>query len=220
MVIDSLHINVGDKIQISRIENSKINHSSQVLDILNEKEYVIAGPIRRSTIVHISINSIIEITYYKENKGKFVFKAIVTEKIEKGIYKLVIKRIGDIKRIQDRNYFRLELSLKVVKRFETKENGVNTILVETCKTKDISGGGVRLFSNYKHELHDKLFLTIYIDNKELDFLGEVVRVIDSSGNEYKYEIGVKFADVISTEREIIIKYIFEQQRELRKKGLI
>lgn len=220
MANDISQLNVGDKIQISRNNNSKIKHICQVLDILNDKEYIISGPIRRSTIIHVRTNSIIEVSYHKESTGKFVFKAIVTDKIEKGIYKLYIKRIGEINKIQERNYFRLNLELKAIKRFEIEESDEKIVLLETCKTKDISGGGLKLFSNYKHEIDDKLFLTIYIDNRELNLLGEVLRVSDSTSNEYKYELGVRFVNMHISERDIIVKFIFEQQRELRKKGLI
>lgn len=220
MTTQPSRLKIGDKIEISKIDSKTIKHSSQILDIINEKEYIISGPIRRSAIVNVMTNSILEISYYKEEKGKFAFKALVTEKSEKGIYKLKIVRLNDITRIQERNFFRLSVSLEIEKRFKMKDKNEEIVFEEMCRTSDISGGGVKFFSNFKHQKNDQLLLTLNIDNKELNILGEVVRVSESSGNDYNYEIGVKFINIDNLERDIIIKYIFEQQRELRKKGLI
>ncbi len=220
MIKESSQLKIGDKIEISRMGSKTIKHKSQILDILNEKEYIISGPISRSTIVNIRLNTILEISYNKEEKGKFVFKALVTDKNEKGVYKLKIERLSDITRIQERNFFRLPLSLEINKKFKVTEGNKEITMEEICKTTDISGGGTRIFSNFNHKKNDKLLLTLYIDNKEINILGEVVRTSESSNNSYHYEVAVKFVDIDNTDRDIIVKYIFDQQRELRKKGLI
>lgn len=220
MTKESFQLKIGDKIEIFRINAKNNKHSSQILDILNEKEYIISGPIRRSTIIHVNLNTILGISYFKEGKGKFSFKALVTGKSEKGIYKLKIERLDDIVKIQERDFFRLSQSLKVEKKFKVKDKKEDIVLEEICRTSDISGGGVKIFSNYKHQENDQFMLTFNIDNREINILGEAVRVSESNRNDYSYEIGVKFLNIDNSERETIIRYIFEQQRELRKKGLI
>lgn len=220
MTTQSSQLEIGDKIKISRFDSKTIKHSSQILDILSENEYIISGPIRRSVNIHVIPNTILEICYYKEEIGKFVFKAIVTDKSEKGIYKLKIVRLNDISKIQERNFFRLPISLGVSKRFKVKDKDDEMIMEEMCRTSDISGGGVKISSNFKHQEKDQIMLSLNIDNKELNILGEVVRISESYSSDYNYEIGVKFININNSERDIIIKYIFEQQRELRKKGMI
>ncbi|WIV10877.1 PilZ domain-containing protein [Proteiniborus sp. MB09-C3] len=220
MSIGSFALKVGDKIEISKLEYPVNKYSSQILDILNDKEYIIGGPIRRSTIIHIRPNTIIEVSYYKEKIGKFIFKALVRDIWEKGIYKLRIERLNDIIKIQERNFFRLPISIKVQKKYEVKNEGEDKAIEEICRTGDISGGGLRLFSNFKHKKNDQLSLTLFIEDMEFNMQGEVVRVFESRSDDYKYEIGVKFKDIDSIQRDTIVKFIFEQQRELRKKGLI
>ncbi|WP_242942468.1 PilZ domain-containing protein [Proteiniborus sp. DW1] len=225
--MDSSELKVGDKIYIMKAEHPPRQYSSQILDILNEKEYVIAGPIRRSTIIHVELNSVIVVNYYKERIGKFVFRALVKEVWEKGIYKLKVERLNEIVKIQDRNYFRLPISLEVEKEYNAEqvydiENG-NDIETEKeiCITGDISGGGLKLFSNIKHRERDKIRINFIIKDVEVSTIGEVIRVSKAKNNayKYKYEIGVKFLDIDNYERDAIVKYIFEQERELRKKRI-
>lgn len=220
MTTQSSQLKIGDKVNISRIDPSSKKHSSQILDILNEKEYIISGPIKRSTLVHIALNTILEISYFIEEKGKFSFKALVTDKNEKGIYKLRIERLSDIIRIQDRSFFRLPISMKAEKKFKVIDKNKEIVLEEICKVSDISGGGVKVLSNFKHQVKEQILLAIYIDNKELNLLGEVVRVSESLDKNYNFEIGIKFLNIDNSQRDTIVKFIFEQQRELRKKGLI
>lgn len=217
---DSSQLKIGDKIEIIKINNRKYRYKSQILDILDEKKYIISGPIRRSTIIHISVNTILKLKYYQEGKGKYVFNALVTDKNEKGIYNLTVERLEDITRIQERDYFRLSLPLNVIKRFEINDKDEELAVEETCITKDISGGGARIFSNYKHRVGEKMQLSVYIGKKELILFGVVVGAYDSTNDDYNYEIGVKFYNIDEVDRDIIVKYIFEQQRKLRRKGLI
>ena len=219
MIMDTAELKIGDKIFISKAEHPTNQYSSQILDIINEKKLIIGGPIRRSTIIHMRPNTVLDISYYKEKIGKFIFKAMITDVWEKRIYKLKIERISDITKIQDRNFFRLPVALKVEKEYSIKEDGDETSIKEVCMTGDISGGGVKLFSNFEHTKEDKLMLTLFIKNMEIITLGEVVRVSETKNIDYKYEIGVKFIAMDNFKRDMIIKYIFEQQREIRKKRI-
>lgn len=217
---DLSKLNVGDKIEISKVEYPSDKYISQVLDILNDEEYIISGPIRRSVLIYIRENTIIEVMYFKKEIGKFVFKALVTEIWEKELYKLKIKRISDITKIQERKFFRLTVSLDVHTKYEIKNENEEIVIEEVCKTVDISGGGMKLLSNYNYKKDDRLLLTFTINDLELNLLGEVVRVSKINSGNFNYEIGLKFIGIESFQRDAIIKYIFEQQRELRKKGLM
>jgi len=217
---DSSKLNVGDRIEISKVEYPSNRYVSQVLDVINDEEYIISGPIRRSTLIYMKENTVIEILYFKKEIGKFVFKALITGIWEKGLYKLRIKKISDIIKIQERNFFRLPISLEVHTKYEVKNKNEEIIIEETCKTGDISGGGMKLFSNYNYKKNAQLLLTFTINDLELNVLGEVVRASEIDSNDFKYEIGLKFIGIDNSQRDAIIRYIFEQQRELRKKGLI
>jgi c-di-GMP-binding flagellar brake protein YcgR len=88
-------------------------------------------------------------------------------------------------------------------------------------TADISGGGVRLLTDEKLEPGQQVECRIPIGERDfLELKGLVVRVVPCVEGNYKFEVGVKFVDILEAERDRLIQFIFQQQRRLKAKGLI
>ncbi|MGF7057147.1 flagellar brake protein [Brassicibacter mesophilus] len=221
MSSDTSQLSIGEKIEIKRIGTKQdIKYSSQVLDIIDERTYSISGPIHKGTIVPISLNSTIEITYFKEERGRFLFKATVLSREEKGVYRLIIRRIDKIIRFQQRDYYRLTINKNVTITHSFMDGDIERVVEENCVTKDISGGGIRFLCDFKYKLKDVLSFELKINDSEIVSIGEVVRVKKSDSSDYNYEIGMRFIELSNVDRDILIRFIFEQQRKLRRKGLI
>ncbi len=214
-------IEIGSRIQISRkIMKNEEYFKSQILDILDEKTLLISGPIKKSELILIHTGDLINIYYTVENKGVYSYTAKVLSRKNSPIYSLKIERVSDIKRNQQREHFRLFLGVDVKKTHEVAE-GINIIeYEEECETKDISGGGMRLYCNYEHKLNDKVRCNFKIENHNIEVYAHVKRIEEIDSFNYKYSIGIAFIDIKEDDRDEIIKYIFEQQRILRNKGLI
>lgn len=214
-------LDIGDKIQILRRRRDRsIIYPSQLLDVINENTYVVSGPITKSTIVPVFINENIEIVYIVKDKGRYKFEAIVLKKEEKNVYKLVVKKIGEVKRLQQRKFYRFNINLPVKKFFLLEIGNKQKIIEEKCLTKDISGSGIKLLSNYKHTVNDIVECLFEIDNKEIHIKGRVIRVGEIEESPFRYELGIYFSDIKKKDREDIIKYIFKQERIMIDKGLI
>jgi len=211
-------LSIGDKIEI-KLSNKKGNviYSSQVLDILKGKQYIISGPISKSTLVPLHINEKVKLFYYKKNLGRFSLNAIIKNRETSSIYKLMVEQIGDIEKVQERDYFRLWHMLKASKS-HLIENNIN--IEEACMTVDISGGGLKLLCNFNHNISDKLEIKVETNDLKISCIGEVVRISDSNSIDYKHILGVKFTQISKEDREKIVRFIFNEQRKLRKKGLI
>lgn len=220
MAIKPDSVNIGDRIEI-KVKGQKKGkiYVSQVLDKFNENKYLISGPIQKSAFIPIHESDVIMVKYFKEGKGRFIFDAIVNKRIIDKVYKLEIERISNIKRLQERNYYRLPIKLKVIKNHKLEENGYSHEVEEECLTADLSGGGLKLLCCYRHEIGDEVICN-FKEGLELTVIGEVIRVEEVENTEYKYAVGIKFTSLTEEAREQIIKFIFEEQRKLRKKGLI
>lgn len=220
MISDILKI--GDKIQLLRLNDRKDEKSypSQILDIIDDDTLVISGPIHKSNFVLIHINDKVRIICTVENKGRYTFDAEVIKVEHEGVYKLKVKRITDIAKYQLRQYFRLNISIPVTKYFVIKNEKGDKLLKENCRTKDISGGGLQLYSNYRHSVGDIIRCQFSLDGYIVDVDAEVVRIVKVDTFEFDYALGVKFINIISRDRDRIIQFIFDKQRKLRKKGMI
>ncbi|TCO79927.1 flagellar brake protein [Marinisporobacter balticus] len=214
--------NVGMKIGIE-LEHPLMNKStkfvSQVMDIIDEKAMFIATPIAKNVLVPIDIGKIIKISYFKKNLGTYGFNAEVVERKNVGdISYMRVKKIGEVFRIQRRNFFRLEVLLNgEVNVIESQNGNEKTISV---LTKDISGGGVRVISKEALEVGSAVEIKIETKNKPIVVQGEVLRCVLYEESNYNFDIGIIFKDIDKKEREQIIAFVFDYQRRMRKKGLI
>lgn len=216
-----VELSLGHKINIKRIK-SKANgvYPSQILDILDDEIIIVSGPLHKRDIVLLNKDEIVEVSYIIEDKGKYSFRAKVLDRDNSKIYRLKLKRISDVNRVQLRGFYRLEVDVPVKKEFVIEEDGKRRIIEENCRSQNISGGGIKLYSNYEHKIDDQVLCSFSIDNHQIVAMGEVVRIEEVDIFYYKYGIGVKFVELNEEDRDRIISFIFQKQRELRNKGLI
>lgn len=212
-------INIGMKIDILR-NNDKTLYPSQVLEIIEPDELIIRGPMKKTQLILLHNEEEIEVTYYIENNGRFFFTAKVISRQLNNMYTLRIKIISDIQKKQLRNYYRIPVTLDVEKSFTISKDGNDEIVTEKCVAKDISGGGLKLYCNYKHEIDDEIQLRFKVKDNLIVGKAKIVRIEEVDTYNYKYSIGVSFTDITENNRDLIVKFVFEQQRILRLKGLI
>lgn len=213
-------LSIGMKLGIAKINDDKTSYPSQVLEIIEPDELIISGPMKKGQLVLLHEGEEIEVSYFVENRGRYSFTAKVISRDLKRIYTLRIKIISSIKKIQLRNYFRIPVTLELEKCYILTKSEDKEVLIEKCEIKDISGGGMRLHCNYKHEIGDEIQWKFKIKDDLVEGKAKVVRIEEVDTFNYKYSIGVSFTDITEYNRDLIIKYIFEQQRILRLKGLI
>lgn len=214
-------INIGDKIEIYKKDSDKKESmSSQVLDMLESGEFIVSCPMKKYKYVFIGDNEIVTVSIYIENRGRYEFDALVLERYIGKIYRIKLKKISEVRRIQLRDFFRFEISIPVNEVLTVMENGEKKEIVEHCKTKDISGGGLRLLTNYKHNIGDVIKCEFVINGRLISAMAKVVRLKSINSFGYKYSSAVQFTEINENDRDAIIKYIFSKQSELRRKGLI
>lgn len=217
MINDDNKLNIGDKIDIIKT-TSKIekNYSSQILDIVDDETFIISGPIYKRNLIIIHEGENIKISYIVEDRGILFFEAKVLKREYKDIYKLKIKKTSSIKKHQQRKYYRLKTSVPVIKQFNIKDKE----FIEECKTQDISGNGLKLYSNFEHSVGDIVCCKFKINNYKIITNSKVIRVEKIDSFNYKNSLGLSFIELDEKDRDKIIQYIFLQQRLLREKELI
>lgn len=216
------NIEIGKKIKIVKKNKEDEYLSSQILDIMGENYMVISGPFKKNNLIFIHKDEIIKLYYTVEGKGIFSYTAKVISRKISPIYTLSVERISNIIKIQNREHFRLLFGLSLEKEYELYLNGKKETHKEKCEAKDIyiSGGGMRVYCNFKHKLNDKVYCKIKIEDKEININAIVKRIEEIDSINFEYSIGISFLEIEELSRDTIISYIFEQQRILRNKGLI
>lgn len=243
MVEDILAL--GDKIEmheINRSMNSSKHESeriyvSQLLEFDEDEEDIlyIAMPIHEGRLVPLGVGSQYELFFYAKRGIYACNSEIVNRYKSNNVYILVVKLLTDLKKHQRRQFFRLETNMEIQYKVFNEEDDkyfrlmgkMSDEMLErpyyTGITLDISGGGIRYVSKDRLEPGNKIlvFLKLSIDDEACK-CEPIARVISSSlakGKENVYENRIEFVQIKDSERELLIKYIFREERNIRKRQL-
>lgn len=222
------NIQIGTKLELEMHDESdknvKVRLVSQLEDCMDNKTATIAAPVYCGELYSIHIGSIMDIFFLREDK-LYRFKANVTAREKSGnIAMLRIERLDNIQNIQRRQFFRFDCTIPVNYRVIDKSNepGKMTVPYNSSITKDLSGSGLCMLVEEKLDEHAQLDCELYLEpDLRINFTGKIIRISKCDfESKYKYEIGLTYKSIDNKDREAIVKYIFNEQRRLRKKGLI
>lgn len=233
----SKYIKVGDKIDIENIVDKDADNTerrtyrSQVFDIESEGRIKVAMPMEQGRVVLLPVDEEFNLCFYTPN-GLFQCLGRVADRYKNdNIFVLVFDLTTDIRKYQRREYYRLNCVLdmkstmidsKDVSSFSEKVHFIDTDLVFDNGTMvDISGGGARFISKVKYPKDSKIIFAfeLFVNNtmNSYKLLGQVLLSQEIPGREGEYEHRIMFVNIMNDDRESIIKYIFEEERKIRRR---
>ncbi len=220
----------------NNIEEDRSVYISSIFGVTKKNEIVFHIPTRKGHIVTIPMNVPFN-AVFNTKKGMFQLNGEITKrgKLENfPVY--VFEPEGELTKVQRRDYYRFQclIPVKVLPIPEDVALLPNMILVEDDLERfgntygspvsgnilDISGGGAK-FSAKRDVVTERY---MYVSFKLISHtVSETINVIARKVNsEYKddlqmYEHRIEFLFKEPEDRETIIKYIFDEERRLRKK---
>ncbi|MCA1064489.1 PilZ domain-containing protein (plasmid) [Rossellomorea sp. AcN35-11] len=155
----------------------------------------------------------LDVTFVGEDGVMYKYKPTLKRKKRDNIPLVVLDAptTQNVKRIQRREYVRVS---------DTK--GVSLILNDKVLSGvllNISAGGiaVKMDKSLDIQVGDKVFCEFLLANSLVGFKCEVKRV---SINDSDFKLSMQYDDINSSDREMITRYVFSKQVELRKKGVL
>lgn len=119
---------------------------------------------------------------------------------------------------QKRNFVRLDVMCPI--EYYKLDDDVLEPQIFKATSSDLSGGGMRFHSKEIIELDTELEMKLNLpSHDQVSVCGKVVRCFPMD-TVPGYSIGVEFILLDKKDREKVIKFIFDRQRELRQKGLL
>ena len=227
-------VSVGDKIELYRYSNKEKEpkysrrYLSQLLDFKGLIEACIAMPIENGKIIPFSIGEKYRICYYtKLGLYQCLCEVIDRYKID-NIYIAVVEMKSELEKFQRRQYYRLtylkEIRYRIDNSNEHEETSMITMQDQTFETAtmiDISGGGCKFNSNELIPKDTTLILSFYLELSkgitQFELLGKVVYSSEIQNRKKMYEHRIEFMDINESERENIVRFIFDEERRRRRK---
>ena len=245
MIQDILQI--GNKIDICSLEKEdRKKHDGKKLPILvsqleeidEDGELVIQMPMYKGQLVLLSLGSRYELMFYTK-RGLYRAVCQVTDRYkEDNFFMVKVMLRSNLTKFQRREYFRLECIIGMdayeLQREEAMmlsganlEQRISDPEIAQTLSKavivDISGGGIRFISERKHEAGDYLAVHMTLSNENIDkdiwVVVSIVSCRKAAQNMERYETRAEYIHMGNKLREIIIKYIFDEDRKIRKKDV-
>lgn len=233
--------------KISRsIDKNEILYTSQILDIASDGTINIAMPIEKGRIIPLTIGDKYQMFIYS-GKGLYQCNIVILNRYkDNNIYILTIQIISELEKFQRREFYRLDCVLDItyhsINKLEIllseklrRNDFTNETEKTACKMQldelineygqgivtDLSGGGAKFISDKMLVKESTVLMTFDLQLggmiKQLQIQGIIISSVKMLNRTGYFEHRVKFVDILKEEREFIIKFIFEEERRLRKR---
>lgn len=216
-------IHLGDKVELVTevtLNRHQEKYYSKIQEVPDANTLVILAPIESGRIEPLELNRKYGLCVYTD-KGLYRCEVLVSKRVKSDkLYLITLTIQSTLQKYQRRQYYRMDCMLT----FQYKD-GINMDWHEGIIL-DISGGGLRFTS--KNQLEDQKSLVNHIRlsmldemEEELFLSGTVIESAPAELDDTVFDNRVEFDHIDSFEREVIIKFIFEEERRRRRrlKGL-
>jgi len=215
---------------------------SRVEDIRKDS-YILETPLRQTGSGSLSKGDDVEVSYNRKDAA-YVFKASITDLFEDESESLKIKKTGDVGRMQRRRFVRLDISGKITFRVLDSRGPADSGIGNEYPGSllNISGGGVLFEAETPLKESEVMILNFSLKGREkLENILAVVKRVEST-DEPVYLVGAEFITDENLPRygleslkgflpqgtgtfdenlqKLVVRFIYSQQVELRKKGLL
>ncbi len=233
----------GNKIEMQAVDRTKYIddtekkkvYQTRVCDILTEDRLEIYMPMEKSKLILLPVNAEYDLYFYTQAGLYQCFANVIDRYKSDNQFILLMELTSNLRKFQRREYYRLSCALEMSSRpLEKEELNIvekgNNYLVPGLPLKrsvivDISGGGIRFIGDYAYEPDSlvccKYNLVVDGNAKEYTLIAKVLMVRELEDRPGVFEHRAQYINIDTSEREEIIRFIFEEERKHRKreKGL-
>lgn len=225
---------------------SERKFGSQLLDFDGVRTAKIAMPILESRVIPLEVGDDYEMCFFT-NSGLYQCRARIRKRYsESNMHVMEVLFLSELTKYQRRKFYRLDcmfpikyrllsdIELKLRERIqqdkwetEEEENQCMAALDEIPKDwkegtiSDLSGGGLRFHGKDQLERGTVVEVMLPLSLKSgvvpLTFFVRVITCMNYEGSRIAFEVRGEFIHIEDAEREIVVKYVFEEQRRRLRK---
>ncbi len=212
-------LNVNQLIEISLDEEgTKYKNLASRIEEVTDQYLHLSIPTKKGQLLPFRVKQKLIIDLH--NKGRFFqFDTTILDRKFYPIPILVVLKPESMKEIQRRHWVRVPATLRL-RYCQTGEEKYRIINLGT--TIDISGGGICFLSNDPIAAGEVLDMEINLPDRDPVFCQvKVLRLQESDKRKLRTtKVFSEYLDITEAQRDRIVSFVLEKQRELIKKGLI
>ncbi len=213
------YVNLGDKIELLTELDSQGNQKKYFSSIqgVEGNTLIVSAPMTKGRIEPLEIMRVYGMCIYTD-KGLYRAEVeVVSREVRETLFLLHVQLRSELEKFQRRQFYRMDCVLQFnFKGVNSDDDWFNALIL------DISGGGIRFYTKEKLKIGDEIINHIKLQFKdrveELYLTGKVLSMdISGKKDDIKFEVREVFEDIDEDDREVIIKYIFDEERRRRRK---
>lgn len=231
----------GDKVELQSVDYmfssdkpKPKKYVTKVYTVLSDDRIELMMPIEKTKLILLPIDGEYDLCFYTA-QGLFQCYARIYDRYKSNnVYVIAMELTSNLRKHQRREYYRLscviDMKSRELKREEAESLSTKRpIFVPGLPLRrslicDISGGGMRFITDLLYEEGTYVYcdFTLNIEGrpKEYEIIGKVLtnREVDNRPGEYEHRI--QYVNLERDSREEIIKYIFEEERRVRRNSRV
>lgn len=212
--MQELDLRVNDRIEVIKDDKA---YKTLIIDIQDDN-LRINLPVVDGEYLMLHTNEVIQINSYLDESRCFNFSSKVISRGREGnIIYYSISAPFDVKKIQRRNFFRVnlldEVQYKVIT--DVDKEIIDSIPYHNGLMVDLSGGGLKLKVKEKIKKEDIVLVKIEIKAMTIELKCSVARI--EVTQEKEILCGLKFLDITQNQTDLIIEELFTIVRKQRSK---
>jgi c-di-GMP-binding flagellar brake protein YcgR len=184
----------------------------------NEFSFSLQYDVDKEDIVHIAFGDEIKFAFSRQSDSVYGASLSVIHADGSGIVE--VSHSLNLKRNQLRQYVRIEvtlpLKLRLIHTADFEKSDIRRGELIEAKLSDISGGGLSFLGEKSFRVGD--LVTVSFDLPNMKFVGISGKILRISLQEGKLKTLIKhhvlFLDIEPRRRDMIVKYVFDKQRQL------
>ncbi|HEY8346291.1 MAG TPA: PilZ domain-containing protein [Symbiobacteriaceae bacterium] len=185
-------------------------------------EVVVEHPLAGTRPVPLRPGDVVRIEYMVSGRGIVRGLAQVVRLENRGIPVVVLKpdQEGTLEPVQRRQFVRLDVSLPLTYTIvRWAQDPLREGETYRSRTRDISAGGAQILCPEPYPVGTQLDVDLELPGKVVHLLAEVVRLAEPAPSG-EYWVAVRFLSPDESTQQAIIRYIFDEERQRRRKGLM
>jgi c-di-GMP-binding flagellar brake protein YcgR len=238
---------LGDKIDIQLIQQLEMQdrgeltgpirtYKSSVFDFISDTEMEISMPTENGRMVLFQIGLRCRLLFYTK-KGLYSCNATVQRRYKKeNFFVLAMQITSKVIKFQRREFFRIDCMIKIryvrIKEEVAAFSSTEDIFAEITKPEyedqykdamslDLSGGGIRFSTDEGFKPGEFIVIKLKLSDEHIDQLYYLATRIIASGQmtngSGKYVNRGQFIFKNLRDREFIVRYVFDEERRIRRR---
>jgi len=215
--LDSRDLRINQLVEIETdMPAYKGVYPSRVEEVV-EEGVCLAVPIKHGALIPLRIGDVVRV-YFMQDQEVYCLKTDIIGRKQNRVPVVVLAHSQDVEKVQRRNWVRIEIGLPVTFYFSDGQFEK----VEEGRTLNLSGGGVLFVTRADWlKIGSQIRIRLELPGREPFISPAIVRrIVPPEEKESRgYRVACEFVDIKEGQRDALVKFIFEVQRERLKKGL-